>query len=181
MKTCFLFHFALSFKTVAHILLLAPFQISVCWQTDFRVNYVNKKHPIFNIKPANQSSSPSISNNLLTAPKTFPEKKATFNKVHFPRNQNHKTRAAHKATADNDTEVYWYLKYKGWFSVVGYTKTDRSLTLSLNYRAYMNQVLDLQPQIHHKIRNTLHTLVCKIMHIIKMYSSCIHSFLRQAK
>lgn len=141
-------HFGLSFKTGVDILLLVPLQRSVCWQTDFRANYVNRKHPVFKVKPPNQTSPSSISNNLHTNSKIFPEKKK---KSHFPQGS-----VSQKTVWQNQSCTQSRCRY--WQRCVDISnRSYRSLTSSFKYRDYMNQVLDFQPQIHHKIRNTLHT------------------------
>lgn len=133
MKTCFLFHFALSFKIVSHILLLAPFQRSVCWQTDFRANYV-KKHPILKVKPSNQSSPPSISNKLHTNPKTFPEKTPVSARLISPETRITKLELHTKPLQIMTQRCVGISKdYRDTFSTVGNTETDRSLTSSLKY------------------------------------------------
>lgn len=108
MKTCFLFHFVLSSKTVAHILFLAVFSEICLSDHNFRANHGNNKQRIPKNKPAIQP--PHFTTPLRKKAHHFPQ--ASW--PHVFRNKAHNTRGAHKATADiPDTEVCWYLHHKG--------------------------------------------------------------------
>lgn len=110
MKICCLFQFPLSFKTVAHILLLAPFQGSADRLT-------SEQHPISKVKPSNQSSPPSISNNPHTNTKTLPEKKSHFPQGSFSQKPGSQNQSCTQSHCRYLTQMCWYLQYKGSFSM----------------------------------------------------------------
>lgn len=108
MKICCLFQFPLSFKTVAHILLLAPFQGSADRLT-------SEQHPISKVKPSNQSSPPSISNNPHKNTKTLPEKKSHFPQGSFSQKPGSQNQSYTQSHCRYLTQMCWYLQYKGYF------------------------------------------------------------------